>query len=173
VEFAAAIGAVDLKKLFDYSEYHGLFKRSNYFLLDKDTFLVIKTSRSKIKPFYGLARPVYEQFNTLTHEARTYFLVALDSSRSGWVLSKEQLIGQIQSRERSASPRSKISTRSLTTTCGFNIASTRRRHFLARSEDNDDRMGMTTACSRVRCARRLMLSVTPRGNDTDRFHFTG
>jgi len=97
VEFAAAIGAVDLKKLFDYSEYHGLFKRSNYFLLDKDTFLVIKTSRSKIKPFYGLARPVYEQVNTLTHEAGTYFLVALDTSRSGWVLLKEQLIGQKES----------------------------------------------------------------------------
>jgi hypothetical protein len=30
-EFAKLVGAVDLKELFDYSEYHGLFKRRNYF----------------------------------------------------------------------------------------------------------------------------------------------
>jgi hypothetical protein len=51
VEFAEAVGAIDLKAKLDYSKYHGLFKRRNYFLLNNEIFLIVKISRSKIRPF--------------------------------------------------------------------------------------------------------------------------
>ena len=53
IEFAEAVGATDLKRLFDYSEIHGMFKKRNYFLIDKNKFLIVKISRNKILPFYG------------------------------------------------------------------------------------------------------------------------
>ena len=38
--FANEIGATDLKSVFDYSEFHGLFKRRNYFLINKGKFVI-------------------------------------------------------------------------------------------------------------------------------------
>jgi hypothetical protein len=87
LDFANKIGATDLKTVFDYSEFHGLFKRRNYFLLDKDKFLIVKISRSKIRTFWG--------FNTLTEKGGNYFFVALVSDKSGWVLSKREILSQI------------------------------------------------------------------------------
>jgi hypothetical protein len=94
-KFAQSVGAVDLKQLFDYSEYHGLFQQRNYFMVGNDKFLIIKISRSKIRPFYGLGKKFYDLFNNLTKKAGTYYFVALASSESGWVLSKNQLMNQI------------------------------------------------------------------------------
>ena len=95
LDFANEIGATDLKTLFDYSEFHGLFKRRNYFLLDKDTFLIVKISRSKIRPFWGLGKKFFDLFNKLTEKGGNYYFVALVSNRSGWVLSKREILSQI------------------------------------------------------------------------------
>ncbi len=95
LSFAGKIGATDLKSVFDYSEFHGLFKRRNYFLIDKDKFLIVKISRSKIRPFWGLGKKFFDLFNTLTEQGGDYFFVALISNASGWVLSKKDILGQI------------------------------------------------------------------------------
>lgn len=103
LDFANEIGATDLKTVFDYSEFHGLFKRRNYFLLDKDKFLIVKISRSKIRPFWGLGKKFFDLFNTLTEKGRNYFFVALVSNKSGWVLSKREILSQISDRSLSYS----------------------------------------------------------------------
>lgn len=94
-EFAKSINAVDLKQVFGHSEYHGLFKRRNYFLIGKDQFLVIKISRNKIRPFFGFRKKFMDLFNTLTKTTGAYYFVALESNKSGWVLSKDQILNQI------------------------------------------------------------------------------
>jgi len=101
--FAKLIGAVDLKQIFDHSEYHGLFKRRNYFLMGKDKFLVIKISRNKIRPFFGFRKKFLDLFNTFTKNGGTYYFVGLASNKSGWVLSKEQILNQISNRSLSYS----------------------------------------------------------------------
>jgi len=95
VEFAEAVGAIDLKAKLDYSKYQGLFKRRNYFLLNKDKFLIVKISRSKIRPFWGLGKQFYDLFNSITEVSGNYFFVALVSNKSGWVLPKKELTSQI------------------------------------------------------------------------------
>ena len=96
-DFATKIGVTDLKAIFDYSEFHSLFKRRNYFLLGKDKFLIVKVSRNKRRPFYGLGKPFFDLFNRLTEKGGNYFFVALVSDRSGWVLSKTDILNQIAS----------------------------------------------------------------------------
>ena len=95
VEFAAAVGAIDLKAKLDYSKYHGLFKRRNYFLLNNNQFLIVKISRSKIRSFWGLGKQFYDFLNSITEESGNYFFVALVSNKSGWVLSKKEILSQI------------------------------------------------------------------------------
>lgn len=94
LEFAEAVGATDLKRLFDYSEFHGLFKRRNYFLLNQNTFLIVGISRSE-RPFFGLRKDIFDLFNKLTEGTGSYYYVALVSNKSGWVLPKSQIINQI------------------------------------------------------------------------------
>ena len=93
--FAKGIRATDLKSVFDYSEFHGLIKRRNYFLLDDDIFLIVKISRNKIRPFFGLGKPFLTLFNKLTEKGGNYFFVALLSSSEGWVIPKSELESQI------------------------------------------------------------------------------
>jgi len=95
VEFAKEVGAIDLKSKLDYSKYHGLFKRRNYFLLNDNKFLIIKISRSKIRSFWGLGKKFFDFFNSITEANGNYFFVALVSNKSGWVLSKKELLKQI------------------------------------------------------------------------------
>ena len=95
IEFAEAVGATDLKRLFDYSEFHGMFKKRNYFLIDKNKFLIVKISRNKIRPFYGFGKKFFDLFNTLTEKSGLYYFVALDSNKSGWVLSKHQILNHL------------------------------------------------------------------------------
>lgn len=95
VEFAKSVGAIDLKAKLNYSEYHGLFKRRNYFLLNDNKFLIVKISRSKIKPFWGLGKKFFDFFNSITEESGNYFFVALVSNKSGWVISKKKILSQI------------------------------------------------------------------------------
>jgi hypothetical protein len=94
LEFANQANAIDLKTVTDYSKSHGLFRRRNYFFLGRDNFLIIKISRIRI-PFWGLGKDLYDLFNSLTKSRGNYFFVALVSNKSGWVLSKEQLLSQI------------------------------------------------------------------------------
>ena len=95
LEFAEAIGATDLKRLFDYSEFHCLFKRRNYFLLDQNTFLMVGISRSKIRPFFGLRKDIFDLFNKLTERNGKYYFVALVTNKSGWILPKQQIANLI------------------------------------------------------------------------------
>ena len=95
VGFANRIGAIDLKHELAHSKFHGLFKRPNYFHLDEDNFLIIKTSQSKIKPLWGLGKQSFDFFNALTEKSGNYFFVALESNESGWVLSKKEILTQI------------------------------------------------------------------------------
>jgi hypothetical protein len=95
LEFAREIGATDLKEVFDYSEFHSLFKRPNYFLLGNDMFLIIKISRNKVRPFYGLGKAFLDFFNQLTEKSGNYFFVALASDRNGWILSKKEILDKI------------------------------------------------------------------------------
>jgi hypothetical protein len=94
MEFANALGATDLKSVFDYSAFHGLFKRRNYFLLKPKTFLIVKISR-KDNAFWGLGRKFIDLFNMLTEKNGNYYFVALESNRSGWVLSKSEILNRI------------------------------------------------------------------------------
>ena len=95
VEFAKEVGAIDLKAKLDYSKYYGLFKRRSYFLLNDNKFLIVKISRSKIRTFWGLGKKFFDFFNSITEENGNYFFVALVSNKSGWVLSKKELLNQI------------------------------------------------------------------------------
>jgi hypothetical protein len=94
VEFAKAIGAKDLKEKLHSSEYRGFFKRNNYFLIGTEQFFIIKISRSE-PPFWGIGKNFIELFNTLTEKSGNYYIVALVSNTSGWVVSKRELLSSI------------------------------------------------------------------------------
>ena len=94
-QFAQSIQAIDLKQILTSSKYSGLFKRRNYFLIEKGKFLIIKISRNKIKPFFGLGKTFIDLFNMLTENGGTYYFVGLVTSHSGWVISKNQILNQI------------------------------------------------------------------------------
>ncbi len=94
-EFAKNIGATDLKQLFEFSEFHNLFRRRNYFLLRKNVYLIVKISRSEIRPFWGLGKKFFDLFNKLTEKEGNYYFVALVSDKSGWVISKKEILSYI------------------------------------------------------------------------------
>jgi hypothetical protein len=95
LQFAKEIGATDLKNIFDFTEFHGLFKRRNYFLLNKNIFLIIKISRGQNRPFWGLGKQFFDLYNTFTEKSGNYYFVALESNKSGWVLSKMEILRYI------------------------------------------------------------------------------
>jgi hypothetical protein len=101
--FAKAIGAKDLKETFSKSEFRSLFKRRNYFLVGNNTFLVVKISRNKIHPFYGFGKAFFDLFNMLTEKNGNYYFVGLTSEKSGWVLSKKQILNMKKNNSLSAS----------------------------------------------------------------------
>lgn len=102
LEFAREIDAKDLKTILQTSEYRALFKRRNYFLLDGDKFLIVKISRSET-PFYGFGKVFFNFFNSLTENGGNYFFVALESPKTGWVLTKQQLNAMIDNKSLSMS----------------------------------------------------------------------
>lgn len=102
-EFARAIGAEDLKPIMDGSMSRGWIKRHNYFLLNNGTLLIIKVSRNQTKPFFGIGKDSIDRFNALTSESGTFFFVGLTSSKSGWILSKQQILSQIANKSLSYS----------------------------------------------------------------------
>lgn len=90
--FISAVGAkVPLTESEQYSAFRKMFKRQNYFTLD-GRFLVIKISRSK-KPFWGLTKTIIDFLNGLNN----YSVVLLTSPSEGWVFSKSQVNGHINS----------------------------------------------------------------------------
>jgi len=96
LEFAEKIGAVDLKEKLKHSEFRKLFKRRNYFILNNNIFLIIKISRSKIKPFWGFGERFFNIFNQLTESSGNYYFVGLVSNTEGWVLSKQEILHFIE-----------------------------------------------------------------------------
>jgi len=96
IEFAKEIGAIDLKAKLEYSKYRGLFKRRNYFFINGvNKFLIVKISRSEIRPFWGFGKQFFDFFNFITEESGNYYFVALVSNNSGWVLPKKEIMNQI------------------------------------------------------------------------------
>jgi hypothetical protein len=96
LQFADSIGAVDLSQKLKETEDRVLFKRRNYFYLKDNNFLVIKISKNKIRPFWGVGKKFIELFDTLTMDGGNYFVVTLVSNRSGWVFSKREINNYIQ-----------------------------------------------------------------------------
>ncbi len=90
-EFVEAVVAIEPKPSDEnYSLFKSIFKRSNYFKLNKK-FLIVKISRSE-KPFFGVGKPYIE----LLHLLDNYFLVLLVNSREGWVYSKAEINANIE-----------------------------------------------------------------------------
>jgi hypothetical protein len=96
LQFADSIGAVDLSQKLKETEYRVLFKRRNYFYLKDNNYLIIKVSKNKIRPFWGVGKKFIELFDTLTMDGGNYFVVTLVSNRSGWVFSKREINSYIQ-----------------------------------------------------------------------------
>jgi len=89
-EFIKAVGATEPKPSDEnYSRFRSIFKRSNYFKLDRN-FLIVKISRIN-KPFFGVGKPYIELLNLIDN----YFLVLLVSEREGWIYSKAELNSNI------------------------------------------------------------------------------
>ncbi len=95
LEFAEKIGAIDISSKLKHGKYGSLFKRKNYFLLKNNTFLIVKLSKNRIRPFWGLGKKFIEVFNLLTEDQGTYHLVLLISNKSGWTFSKKEINGYI------------------------------------------------------------------------------
>ena len=91
--FATKLGAQDLKSRQD-PRLNGVLRRRNYFVLGKDTYLIVKVSRIE-KPFFGLGKQYVLKFNELTEECGTYYFVGLDSHNTGWLVSKTSLLQDI------------------------------------------------------------------------------
>lgn len=90
-EFIEAVGATEPKPNDEnYSLFKSIFKRSNYFKLNRK-WLIVKISRSE-KSFFGVGKPYIELLNLLDN----YFLVLLVNSREGWVYSKSQINANIE-----------------------------------------------------------------------------
>jgi hypothetical protein len=97
LEFADKIGAVHLKNALSDTDLRGIFRHDNYFLLNGNTFLIIKVSRNKIKPFYGMGKKYFDIFQKLTETSGNFYFLGLVSNSSGWVLSKRQIENLISS----------------------------------------------------------------------------
>ncbi len=67
------------------------FREGNYFLLkteNEKVILIVKISRSVI-PFWGVGERVLDFFNQM--EKTKFFLVLLDSRKTGWVFPKAEI----------------------------------------------------------------------------------
>jgi hypothetical protein len=69
-----------------YQLFKSIFRRSNYFVHDKG-FMIIKISRVE-KPFWGVGK-VYIDF--LNEYDVNFFLVLLESEKSGYVFDKQNI----------------------------------------------------------------------------------
>lgn len=76
-----------------YITFRRVFKRHNYFVLEK-RFLIIKISRS-FRPFWGVGKAFIDFLNGLPN----YYLVLLVSARDGWVFSKAEVDANIRGQE--------------------------------------------------------------------------
>lgn len=95
LEFATAIGAKDLKTVFENTKFSGLFMQHNYFLFNRNNYLIIKISRTKKQPFFGVGKSFLDFFNEITEQRGNYLFIGLQSNKSGWILSKQDLSAQI------------------------------------------------------------------------------
>lgn len=76
----------------NYSTWKAIFKRSNYFILNKK-FIIVKISRSK-KPFWGVGKDIIDILNSLDD----YYLVLLTSKTEGLVFTKNEVNSYIQNK---------------------------------------------------------------------------
>lgn len=106
IEFIESIGAKRIrdhayeKTLSDLENSwnsHPKFRKDNYFLIELNgeiIILIVKMSRTKI-PFWGVGKQFIEFFNNLN--STRYFLILLDSNKSGWFYSSQDIEKEISS----------------------------------------------------------------------------
>lgn len=86
-EFIGGVGAYEPDTSNElYNLFRDLFKRQNYFILNKK-FLIVKVSRSE-RPFWGVGKKYLDLFNELNIN---YLLVLLISGHEGWVYDKHDV----------------------------------------------------------------------------------
>lgn len=94
-EFTAAIGATSPKPdKENYKLFKRIFRRDNYFR-HKQGAMIIKISRSE-RPVWGVGKKYIDFLNEL---GVNYFLVLLESNRSGYVFTKRELNQNIERKE--------------------------------------------------------------------------
>ena len=94
-DFAKEIGATRPQSGEEsYKLFKSMFRRSNYFRHNKG-FMIIKISRIE-KPFWGVGKEYIDFLNDLDI---SYFLVLLDSEKSGYVFDKREINRMIKRRE--------------------------------------------------------------------------
>lgn len=94
MDFVKAIGASEPPPDSEnYQKWKAIFKRSNYFILNKN-FMIVKISRSD-KPFWGVGKDIIDLLNLVEE----YYLVLLISSREGWVFTKSEINANIKSKK--------------------------------------------------------------------------
>ena len=105
ITFARNLNALDLKANWPQDRRIIIIRRRNYFLLGKDTYLIIKISRSD-EPFFGLGKKYIELFNELTRKSGNYYFIGLDSQSTGWLIPKNSLLNNISNGSISSSEKS-------------------------------------------------------------------
>ena len=94
-EFTQAIGATRPQPHEEnYKLFKAVFRRANYFR-HKNGAMIIKISRSE-RPFWGVGKKYIDFLNEL---GVNYFLVLLESERSGYVFTKKELNRNIERKE--------------------------------------------------------------------------
>ena len=94
LSFAKQLDARDLRDLRSHDPRLATIRRRNYFVLGKETYLIVKISRID-SPFFGLGRRFVDLFNELTEDSGAYYFVGLDSHSTGWLISRDRLLRDI------------------------------------------------------------------------------
>ena len=94
LSFAKHLDARDLRDLRSQDPRLATIRRRNYFVLGKETYLIVKISRID-SPFFGLGRRFLDLFNELTEDSGAYYFVGLDSPNTGWLISRDSLLRDI------------------------------------------------------------------------------
>jgi len=104
-EFVDAIGAKRIqehssRKILSNKEpcwnSHPNFKNYNYFILELENeiiVMIVKLSRTPNRPFWGVGKQFTDFFNKFSRVK--YFLILLDSKKSGWLFSKKDINWEI------------------------------------------------------------------------------
>ena len=75
---------------------HPNFKNDNYFIHERENeviAMIVKLSRTPNRPFWGVGKQFIDFFNKFSRVK--YFLILLNSKKSGWLFSKKDINWEI------------------------------------------------------------------------------